>query len=233
MVSGNAYRHPSLLAKMVTTLDQISGGRIELGIGAGWPGENRRFGIDFWKRPERMERLEEALIVIKALWTENRPKFEGRYYRVDAPPYAPPNVQRPHPPILVGGGSEAMLQIIAKHADAANPMIDVAEAFPRIDALCREIGRDPTTIRRTNETPLFLHDDPAVQAQAVAWSIAQNGGTEEQVRGRSLFGNLEDVRSGVRRFADAGVQELMVFQLPRVHAKSLMRFSSEVIPEFR
>ncbi|HEY8171547.1 MAG TPA: LLM class flavin-dependent oxidoreductase [Dehalococcoidia bacterium] len=232
MVSGNAYRHPAVLAKIVTTIDQISNGRVELGIGAGWPGENRRYGIDFWKRPERIERLNEALHVIKALWTQPRPKFEGKYYKLDEPPYSPPNVQQPHPPILIGGGSDAMLRIIAEHADAANPMIEVREGFAKIDAICREIGRDPSGIRRTLEVQLFLNDDPEMQRRAIEWAIGQYGGTEDDVR-RQLFGSADDVRASIRRYADAGVQEIMVFQLPRVHRKSLMRFSDEIVPAFR
>jgi len=230
LVSGNAFRHPAVLAKMVTTVDHISNGRVELGFGAGWPGENRRYGIDFWKRPERMARFEEAVQVIKALWTQTRPKFDGAYYRLDEPPYSPANVQHPHPPILIGGGSEAMLRTIARYADAANPMIEVTDAFGKIDGYCREIGRDPSVIRRTLEIQLFLHDDPAVQRRAVEWAAKQYGRTEEQVRTESLFGSVDAVRDGVRRLRDAGLQELYLFQLPSVHLKSLRRFSDEIIP---
>ncbi|MEX2246327.1 MAG: LLM class flavin-dependent oxidoreductase [Dehalococcoidia bacterium] len=231
MVSGNAYRHPALLAKIVTTIDHISGGRVELGIGAGWPGENRRFGIHFGERRQRTERLDESLQVIKLLWTQPRPSFAGKHYRLDEPPYSPPNVQQPHPPILVGGGSDAMLRIIAKYADAVNPMIDVAEAFGKVDAYCREIGRDPAEIRRTLEVPLFLNDDPVAQERARRIASEQFGTTEEAL-GRQLFGSADDVRRGIERYVDDGVQEMMVFQLPRVHTKSLLRFSEEIIPSF-
>ena len=127
---------------MVTTIDHISGGRVELGIGAGWPGENRRFGIDFWNRRERIERLDEALDVIKALWTQPHPTYNGRYYQLHEPPYTPSNVQQPRPPILIGGGSDAMLRVIAKHADKVSPMIDGREAMAKVSAYCDEIGRD-------------------------------------------------------------------------------------------
>jgi alkanesulfonate monooxygenase SsuD/methylene tetrahydromethanopterin reductase-like flavin-dependent oxidoreductase (luciferase family) len=147
LVSGNAYRHPAVLAKMVTTVDHISEGRVELGLGAGWPGQNRRYGINFWKRPERLARLEEAVQVIQRLWTEPRPKFAGKYYQLDEPPYSPPNVQRPHPPVLIAGGSDPMLRTIARYADAANPMIDITEAREKIAHFCREWGRDPASIR--------------------------------------------------------------------------------------
>ncbi len=232
MVSGNAYRHPAVLAKMATTVDHISGGRVELGIGAGWPGENRRFGIEFWKRRERAERLDDALRVIKALWTQPQPTFEGRHYRLAEPPYSPANVQRPHPPILVGGGSDALLRIIATHADKACPMIDPAAAMAKVGAHCREIQRDPAEIRWTQETPLFLNDDPQMQQRAIDWAMQQQGGTEEDVRRNGLFGSAADVSAAVQRLADAGFDEVVVFQLPRVHLKSLRRFSDSVIPAF-
>ena len=221
-----------MTAKIVTTLDHISGGRVTLGIGAGWPGEHRRFGIEFWRRRERMERFDEAVQVIKLLWTQPRPTFAGRHYRLDAPPYHPQNVQQPHPPILIGGGSEPMLRAIARYADLASPMIDVAEAKAKVDAYCREIGRDPGEIRWTGGGNLFLHDDPGVQQRAMEFALEQYGGTEAEVR-RGLFGSVADVRAGVQRQIDAGVEEVIVFQLPRVHARSLLRFSDEVIPAFQ
>lgn len=231
-VSGNAYRHPAVLAKVVTTLDQISGGRAELGIGAGWPGENRRFGIDFWRRPERIARFDEAMQVIKLLWTEERPSFEGRYYRLDEPVFRPPNVQQPHPPVLIGGGSDGMLRAIAKYADKASPMLDTAEAIRRVAAICAEVGRDPGEIVWSGGGPFFMHDDRRVLDQAVQYS-AQYGNTEEQVRAQPLFGSTDRVAAGARRLIDAGVREIDMFQLPRAHLKSLLRFSDEVIPALR
>jgi alkanesulfonate monooxygenase SsuD/methylene tetrahydromethanopterin reductase-like flavin-dependent oxidoreductase (luciferase family) len=231
MVSGNAFRHPAVLAKIVTTIDHISNGRVELGIGGGWSGENRRYGIRFGNRRERAERLDEAVQVIRALWTQERSVFAGKHYRLNEPPYSPPNVQRPHPPILIGGGSDAMLRTMAKYADKANPMIDVAQANAKIDAFCAEIGRDPRTIRRTLETQLFMSEDAAMRERAFAYAKERYGMTEEHLQ-RDLFGSAADVRRNLQRYVDAGVEEFMVFQLPRVHEKSLMRFSDEIIPAF-
>jgi alkanesulfonate monooxygenase SsuD/methylene tetrahydromethanopterin reductase-like flavin-dependent oxidoreductase (luciferase family) len=231
-VSANAYRHPAVLAKMVTTIDNISDGRVELGIGAGWPGENRRYGVDFWKRRERVERLDEALHVIKLLWTQSYPAFEGKYHKLDKPPYSPPNVQQPHPPVLVGGGSDAMLRVIARHADMASPMIDLREAKTKVEAYCREIGRDPATLRWEGGGQLFLHDDPAVQDRAVRWAMEQYTQSEEEIR-QQFFGSVDAVRARVREQADQGADEINLFQLPRIHIKSLLRFSEQVIPEFR
>jgi alkanesulfonate monooxygenase SsuD/methylene tetrahydromethanopterin reductase-like flavin-dependent oxidoreductase (luciferase family) len=231
LVSGNAFRHPALLAKIVTTIDHISHGRITLGIGAGWPGQNRRFGIDFWPRPERMQRFDEALQVIKLLWTADHPKFDGRFYHLDEPPYRPQNVQQPHPPILIGGGSDSMLRTIAKYADLASPMIPLPEAKSKVAAYCREFGRVPGAIRWTGGGSLFLHDDPQVIEQAVRFAMQQYNASEDEIR-KSLFGNVDDVRNGIQRQVGDGVEEAHVFQLPRVHVKSLIRFSDEVIPAF-
>jgi alkanesulfonate monooxygenase SsuD/methylene tetrahydromethanopterin reductase-like flavin-dependent oxidoreductase (luciferase family) len=230
LVSGNAYRHPALLAKIVTTIDRISDGRVELGIGAGWPGENRRFGIDFWSRRERVERLEEAIQVIRLLWTKERPRFAGRYYRLDGPPYEPKNVQQPHPPILVGGGSDGMLRTIARYADKASPMIDVAEAKSKVAAYCGEAGRDPSEIRWIGGGSLSLNDDEAMQRRAAEYGAQLYGGSADEVMRSDLFGSLEKVREGVRRQLESGVDEIVVFQLPRVHLPSLLRFSEEVVP---
>jgi alkanesulfonate monooxygenase SsuD/methylene tetrahydromethanopterin reductase-like flavin-dependent oxidoreductase (luciferase family) len=234
LVSGNAYRHPSLLAKIVTTIDRISDGRVELGIGAAWPGENRRFGVDFWGRRERLERLEEAVQVIKLLWTQERPNFQGRYYRLTEPPYSPKNVQQPHPSVLIGGGSEPMLRTIARHADKASPMIDAAEARTKVAAYCQEIGRDPAEIRWQGGGSLFLNDDERIQRRAAEIGAELYGdlGTPEEVMAGELFGSLEKVREGVTRQVASGMDEIVVFQLPRVHLKSLLRFSDEVIPGF-
>ncbi len=232
-VSGLPYRHPAVLAKIVTTIDHISGGRVTLGIGAGWPGENRRFGIDFWKRRERVERLDEALQVIKLLWTQPHPTFESKYYRLAEPPYSPPNVQQPHPPILIGGGSDAMLRVMARHADIVSPMLGMQEAKLRIDAYAREFGRDPGAIRWEGGGPLFLHDDPLVVERVLRYAMEQYSQTEDQVRADGLFGSVDDVRSAVRRQVDEGADEINLFQLPRVHLKSLLRFSDKVIPHFR
>lgn len=236
LVAGNAFRHPAMLAQTAATVDDISGGRLTLGIGAGWPAGNREYGIDFWRRPERIARLDESLQVIKLLWTGNRPSFDGKYYRLEAPPYRIETRQQPHPPILVGGGSDAMLRVMAKHADIISPMTDpllpIGEARTKISALCREFGREFDALRWTGGGSLFLHDDPAVERMAIDYAIEHFGGTEDSIRAGGLFGNLDTVRQRVRDQLAEGCTDVVVFQLPHIHMKSLTRFSDEVIPEF-
>ena len=238
LVSGNTYRHPAVLAKMATTVDQISGGRLEFGLGGAWHTfEHAAFAIPFHTTRERLERLDEAVQVIKLLWTKDRPKFQGRYYQLDGPPYNPPNVQQPHPPILIGGGGEKRtLRTVAKYADATNVSgtpEDVRHKYEVLEQHCKDVGRDFSQIRRTIQVPLFLNEDPAFQQRVIQGTMAFRGGTEEEARRSNLMGSLDDVKAGVQSFIDAGVQEIIVAQFPRSHRESILRFSQEVIPAFR
>ncbi len=241
LVTGNTYRHPAVLAKQATTVDIISGGRLELGIGAAWHTyEHQAFGIPFHTTRERLDRLEEAVQLIKALWTQPQPAFSGRYYRLDRPPYNPPNVQSAsggHPPILIGGGGEKRtLRTVARYADATNVQgtpEEVARKFQVLEAHCREIGRDFGAIRRTIQVPLFLNDDPEFKKRVLQGMSVAMGISEEAAAAGILLGSVPEVKQQVRRFLDAGVQEFMLAQWPRIHMEGLRRFSREVIPEFR
>ena len=238
MVTGNTYRHPAVLAKMATTVDQISGGRLEFGLGGAWHTyEHGAFAIPFHTIKERLERLDEAVQVIKLLWTQTRPTFQGRYYQLDQPPYNPPNVQQPHPPILIGGGGEKRtLRTVAKYADATNVSGTPEEVQHKYDVLeqhCKDVGRDYSSIRRTIQLLLFLNEDPAFQQRVVQGIVSFRGGSEEEARRSVLMGSVEDVKAGVQAFADAGVEEIIVAQFPRFHRESLLRFSAEVIPALR
>jgi F420-dependent oxidoreductase-like protein len=243
MVTGNTYRHPAVLAKMATTVDQISGGRLEFGLGGAWHTyEHEAFAIPFHTTKERLERLDEAVQVIKLLWTETRPTFQGRYYQLDQPPYNPPNVQQPHPPILIGGGGEKRtLRTVAKYADACGPSHailpctpeEVRHKFEVLEGHCKDVGRDFNEIRRTIHVLLLLSEDRAFQQRVVQGVMAFRGGSEEDARRSVLMGSVDEVKAGVQAFVDAGVQEIMVSQFPRSHRNSLLRFSREVIPAFR
>jgi F420-dependent oxidoreductase-like protein len=238
LVTGNTYRHPSVLAKMATTVDHISGGRLEFGLGAAWHEyEHEAFGIPFHTVRERLDRLEEAAHLIKLLWTEERPQFEGKYYQVNEPPYNPPNVQQPHPPFLIGGGGEKRtLRTVARYADVCNVQGTPEQVQHKFEVLaqhCRDAGRDPSEVKRTIQVMLFLNDDPAFQQRVVQGVMAFRGGTEDEARRSVLMGSVDDVKAGVQAFVDAGVEGIYLQQFPRTHRESLLRFSKEVIPAFR
>ena len=161
MVSGVTYRNPAVLAKMAVTVDHISGGRLEFGLGAGWhEAEHRGYGIAFPGPGARVAMVDEALTVIRRLWTEDSVTFEGRFFTLVDALCEPKPVQRPHPPIVVGGSQPKMLRVIARHADEWNmpshegPQVWGA-ASVRLDEACAEVGRDPAAVLRSVQ--LFLH----------------------------------------------------------------------------
>jgi F420-dependent oxidoreductase-like protein len=155
MVTGNTYRHPGVLAKMGVTVDHISNGRLEFGLGASWAeAEHTMLGLEFPTVGERIRRLNEALVVIKKLWTEEAANHEGRAYRLTEARANPKPLQKPHPPIWVGGGGERKtLRVVARHADfwnAAGGLVDDLKRKSHIlDQHCVDVGRDPATIRRS------------------------------------------------------------------------------------
>ena len=209
LVTGNTYRHPAVLAKMATTVDHISGGRLIFGLGAAWHEyEHEVFGIPFHTVGERLGRLDEAAQLIKLLWTERRPTFEGKYYQLHEPPYNPPNVQQPHPPILIGGGGEKRtLRTVAKYADACNVSgtpEEVRTSSRSSTSTARTSAATRPTIRRTIQVPLFLNDDPAFQQRVVQGVMAFRGGTEDEARRSVLLGGIDDIKSGCRHSSTRG-----------------------------
>ncbi|HEX6443560.1 MAG TPA: LLM class F420-dependent oxidoreductase [Streptosporangiales bacterium] len=163
-VVGNTYRHPAVLAKMAVAVDHLSGGRLEFGIGAGWAeNEHTMLGLEFGTRNDRADRLEEAVQIIRSLWTEPRTTFDGRHYRLENAVAEPKPVQQPHPPIWIGGsGPKRTLRITAEYADVWNAAggspDQVAESSAILDRHCADVGRDPATIRRTVQ--VGVADDP-------------------------------------------------------------------------
>jgi F420-dependent oxidoreductase-like protein len=155
LVTGVTYRHPGLLAKIVTTLDVLSGGRAVFGIGAAWyEREHRGLGVPFPPVAERFERLEEALQVCLQMWSDDDGPFEGKHYRLAETICVPPPIQRPRPPILIGGGGERKtLRLVARYADACNLFAtDVDGVRHKLEVLarhCDDVGRDPAEIRTT------------------------------------------------------------------------------------
>ena len=154
MVTGNTYRHPAILAKMATTIDIISEGRLILGMGSGWfQLEHEIYDIEFPKLGDRLIALDESITLIKRLWTEDRTTFTGRHYHLRDAPFEPKPIQKPYPPILVGAGGEKIaLGIVARHADIWNTF-GTPETFRKkiqsLEAHCEKIGRDVDDIEKS------------------------------------------------------------------------------------
>ncbi|HEY6532477.1 MAG TPA: LLM class F420-dependent oxidoreductase [Acidimicrobiales bacterium] len=155
LVSGVTYRHPGLLAKTVSTLDVLSGGRAELGIGAAWyEREHLALGVPYPPLAERFERLEETVQICRQMWSDDDGPYEGRHYQLAETVCSPVPISRPHPPILIGGGGEKKtLRFVARYADASNLMVaSPDDVGPKLEVLrqrCDEEGRDYDTIRKT------------------------------------------------------------------------------------
>ncbi|GAA2012296.1 LLM class flavin-dependent oxidoreductase [Catenulispora yoronensis] len=154
-VTGNTYRHPGELAKMAVTVDHLSGGRLEFGIGAAWAeNEHTMFGLPFGTAGDRADRLEEALQILTSLWTQPRTTFDGKHYQLKDAIAEPKPVQTPHPPIWIGGtGRRRTLRMAAEYAAVWNAPGGDPEPFAELsgvlDRHCADIGRDPATIRRS------------------------------------------------------------------------------------
>lgn len=161
MVTGVTYRNPAILAKMAVTVDHITGGRMDFGIGAGWhEDEHRGYGIEFPNPGARVEMLDEALTVIRRLWTEESVTFSGRFFNLTDALCEPKPIQKPHPPIVIGGSKPKMLRLIARHADEWNMPnrrrpAEWGEVNESLDQACAEVGRNASEVGRSVQ--LFLH----------------------------------------------------------------------------
>ena len=232
LVTGNTYRNPALLAKMAATIDQISHGRLTLGIGSAWFGrEHAAYGWRFPPLKERCDRLDEALEVIKRLFTDGNggtANFQGEYYRLDNCPLAPPCTQTPHLPILVGGnGEKRTLRSCAKYADICNidfnnpGGVDVfRHKISVLERHCESLGRDPAEIKKTMLIPIRLEDD-----EAKAKELRQRRG--EWV----LYGPPAQVIDTIGGYQDAGCEEMMFSAVP-TKPEHFERIDADVLSAF-
>ena len=205
LVAGNTYRHPAVLAKTVTTIDHISGGRAVLGLGAGWQeNEHEAYGIDFFDTRTRLRRLEEACEIVKRLTTEDRVTFDGAHYRLRDAPLEPKPVQSPMPLLVGGGGEKVTMRIAARWADEWNvwgtPDV-LAHKTAVLDRHCEDLGRDPASIGRSAQALLFMSDDRSWLAQK----------REQTAGGRAaIVGTPAELVDVIAAYRDAGVDELIV-----------------------
>jgi F420-dependent oxidoreductase-like protein len=237
LVTGNTYRHPAVLAKMATTVDVISGGRLDFGIGSGWylP-DHRMFGIPFRTARERCAMLDEALAAIRALWREREATFEGRYYRLAGAIAEPKPAQSPHPPIMVAAsGERRMLPIVARHADAWTGFGSPAVFRRKIAILaehCRAAGRDVERIEKSVLLPASLEEAPAAWEPMVQGYALYQGISPEEARSWMLLGGPEAVAEQIERYLAVGVTHF-ILQLNLFNFEVMARFAAEVMPAFR
>ncbi len=213
LMSAATFRLPGPLAITVAQVDQMSGGRVELGIGTGWyDAEHQAYGIPFPGLGERFDRLAEQLAVITGLWRTPSGEtfdFTGKHYQVSDSPALPKPVQRPHPPILLGGmGAKRTPALAARYADEFNlPFVSIADTvsqFARVRAACQEIGRDPAELTWSNALVLCCGRDEA----EVARRAAAIGREPDELRENGLAGTPAEVVDKIGRYAEVGSQRI-------------------------
>src|SRR5580765_465197 len=222
LVSPATFRLPGLLANAAATVDHISGGRIELGLGAGWmEREHRAYGFPFPETSERLARFAEQLEIVHRLWTDERVDFRGAYYTLEAAPAQPKPVQQPHPPILVGGsGTKGTAEPAARFADEYNtPFVspdDFARIRAKVQAACEETGR---TLRYSTMTGCLIGEtraDALERARRLYERVPREPSFDDWLAGfaqRALVGSVEEVAERLREYERAGCERIMLQHL--------------------
>jgi F420-dependent oxidoreductase-like protein len=236
MVSAVSFRHPSMVAKIAATLDVISNGRVIAGLGAGWcDWETLAYGFDFPPTPERLQQLEEAVKILKAMWTEERATFEGRYFHVRNAICSPKPIQQPHVPILIGGnGARVTLRIVAEHAQAHNIGLGDAATCRRVLAQLREhcdrLGRDYDAIWKTRLTPILFAESEA-DIQRRVHQLRPAAEPEADFRARTLIGTVEQVTAQLQELIDAGIEGFIVSFFETDDVTPIRTLMREVAPK--
>lgn len=230
LVSSVHYRNPALLAKMAAGVDQISRGRLTFGIGAGWfETEYRQYGWEFPPRPAvRIRQMEEAVRLIKSMWTEKRTTFEGKYFRAQDAILEPKPIQKPHPPIMIGGGGEQLtLRAVARHANACNvggTPDQVRHKYEVLHRHCEAEGRRYDEIERTNIISFVIaRDEAALAAKRRKLAVPGNY--------YGVAGTTSQITDLIGRYQEAGVQ-LFISSAFKNDAETLELLAADVMPKF-
>jgi F420-dependent oxidoreductase-like protein len=237
MVTCNGYRTPSVLAKMASTVDVMSNGRLLFGLGAGWyEHEWRAYFGDFPETRNRMRAFREACKIIHAMWTENEPEFEGEYYTIRKPINEPRGVQKPHPSFWIGGGGEQVtLKLVAQYGNACNVGGDIPTLKHKFEVLrghCETLGRNYDEIIRSTSVNAFLlgsGEDPEKATQ-----IARGEQSYEEYSRSYIVGTADEIAARLEPMVEAGVNYILVY-LPRVAYSPNMaeQFAQEVMTRFQ
>jgi F420-dependent oxidoreductase-like protein len=231
LVSPPGFRNPALHAKMAATLDHITGGRVIVGLGAGWfAQEFEGYGFAFPPTRERLGQLREAVTIMKRMWTEEAPSFHGKHFRIDSVICEPRPKRRP--PILIGGGGEkVLLRIAAEHADIWNNLAVHQAALPaKIEVLrrhCRDVGRDFSSMTLSQQT-LVVNDG----SQKMQKATGLYGGHLGDIEGAGIWGSPEQVIERIRRHLDLGVRQFVIEFFGRDIREPARLFAERVLPAF-
>jgi F420-dependent oxidoreductase-like protein len=241
IVLGNTYRHPAVVAKMAAQVDIISGGRLVLGMGAGWQrNEHESYGIPYYTMRERLERLDEACEVIRSLWRQEKASFNGRYYQISDAPLDPKPVQKPHPELMIGGAGERVtLRIVAKHADHwnvwAGPKV-LARKSAILEEHCEKVGRDSKTIMRSVNMALLITDKKEDVDRLAETVASRMGAHASDARDICLAGTPDRIRELLNELRAAGATTLFIptmFRPLEELQRDMDRLIAEIAPAFR
>ena len=235
LVTSATFRLPGLLAGQVAQVDDMSGGRAELGLGAGWyDGEHTAYGVPFQPLGERFERLEEQFAIITGLWDTPLGEtfdFDGRHYQLKDSPALPKPVQRPHPPLIVGGGgAKRTPRLAATYADEFNlpfsSLADTEAQFGRVRAACVDRGRDPSTLRLSAAQTVCCGAD-AAEVERRAANIGRKTG---ELRANGAAGTPDEVVERLQQFAGVGAQSIYLQVLDLNDLDHIALLAEEVLP---
>jgi F420-dependent oxidoreductase-like protein len=235
LVLCNNFRHPAVLGKMITTLDVISEGRVEVGIGSGsYEPEHTQAGLPWGAAADRSERLGESLEVLTRMLTGERTTFAGRHYQIEDLPNLPPPVQRPRPPIFIGGSGERFtLPLVARYADGWNvPTYALGEIDRKVDALrveCEQIGRDPASIRRSLEAVVVVAPDDRSLRDARDKAERRFGAPGFGLEVGGFIGTPPAVCDRVGAMVERGFTHFVFFTHDRAHEDTLALLAEEVM----
>ena len=247
LVTSVTFRHPSMVARMAAQIDQLSGGRFVLGMGAGWNvDEHEAFGIRFPPARERLDRLAEAVQIVQALWGDGPASFEGRHYRLHEAECYPKPVQQPLPVLVGGNGERRTLRIVAEHANEWNAIALSPDAYLAkrevLERHCAEVGRDPQEIGRSMMVGyLVATDDAALRDRVHALTAVDHpsvmgfADADEalaKLRRRSwLVGTPGEIVDRIGRYEDAGIDRIMLHHLNMQDFDSLELLAADVLPQ--
>ncbi len=237
MVLCNQFRHPAVLAKMATTLDQIAAGRLQLGIGSGSiEDEHTRVGLDWGSFAERSERLAETLQILSQAFADGKIDFAGKHYAVRDMPIVPGPCQQPRPPIIVGGvGEKYTLPLVARHADVWNvptyALGDLEHKLSVLRSCCEDIGRDPASIVLSIEAVMALAPDEASLPKVREVAQRRFGGTGFGLHEGGLIGTPPAIVDRLRELQSLGFGQVVLFTHDRASDETLELFASTVLPD--
>ncbi len=236
MVGCNSYRSPALLAKITSTIDVISGGRLDWGIGAGWYElEYRGYGYDFPKPKDRIGMLKESVEIVLSMWSQPETTYDGNYYKLVRANCDPKPLQQPHPPVWIGGGGEQLtLRVVAQLADCSNwggKPDEWARKREILKGHCAAVGRDEDTIRKTWSPELFIRETEAEIIEAGSKSI--NGEPFTSWREGNLVGTPEQVSEKIAAYRALGCGGFIPWCSDYPETISMELFATKVMPNFR